>query len=137
MFVLPFDSRASGGYNLPIQRLELLRVESQTQQYVEIVNRLRRGTQQGKVLWEHTGTYGKQFAAPLDHGHRALVASAPSGSAVLFTMTNAQGMQTLYLDSERVSEDILRLALLQLFVTVRDTLARQVTGEALDAVRDL
>ena len=112
-------------------------MDSQTQQYVEILNRLRRGTQEGKILWEHTGTYGKQFAAPLDHGHRALVASAPSGDAVLFTMSNGQGMQTLYLDSARVNEDILRLALLQLFVTVRDTLARHVTTEALEAVRDL
>ena len=49
-------------------------MESNTLQYVEILNRLRRGTLDGKVLWEHTGTYGKQFAAPLDGGHRALVA---------------------------------------------------------------
>ena len=112
-------------------------MDSQTQQYLEILNRLRRGTAEGKILWEHTGTYGKQFAAPLDHGHRALVASAPSGEAVLFTMTNPQGMQTLYLDSSRVTEDILRLAMLQLFVIVRDTLVNQVTSEALNAVRDL
>ena len=112
-------------------------MDSQTLQYVEILNRLRRGTQEGKILWEHTGTYGKQFAAPLDHGHRALVASATSGNAVLFTMTNPQGLQTLYLDSERVTEDLLRLALLQLFVTVRDTLVSNVTREALNAVRDL
>jgi hypothetical protein len=112
-------------------------VDSQTQQYLEILNRLRRATTEGKVLWEHTGTYGKQFAAPLDHGHRALVASAPSGEAVLFTMTNPQGAQTLYLDSSRVTEDILRLAMLQLFVTVRDRLASHVTSEALNAVKDL
>ena len=112
-------------------------MDSQTLQYVEILNRLRRGTIDGKILWEHTGTYGKQFAAPLDHGHRALVASAPSGNAVLFTMSNPQGIQTLYLDSARVEEDILRLALLQLFVSVREALSRHVTNEALDAVRDL
>lgn len=112
-------------------------MESQTQQYTEIVNRLRRGTLEGKILWEHTGTYGKQFAAALDHGHRALVASAPSGRSVLFTMTNPRGTQTLYLDSERVTEDVLRLALLQLFVTVRDALVQQVTNETLNAVRDL
>ena len=112
-------------------------MDSQTQQYLEILNRLRRATTEGKVLWEHTGTYGKQFAAPLDHGHRALVASAPSGEAVLFTMTNPQGVQTLFLDSSRVTEDILRLAMLQLFVTVRDTLASHVTSEALNAVKDL
>jgi len=112
-------------------------MESNTLQYVEILNRLRRGTLDGRVLWEHTGTYGKQFAAPLDGGHRALVASAPSGSAVLFTMTNGQGMQTLYLDSSRVDDDILRLALLQLFVSVRDSLTKHITSEALDAVKDL
>src|SRR2546425_11024932 len=105
-------------------------MESNTLQYVEILNRLRRGTLDGKVLWEHTGTYGKQFAAPLDHGHRALVAESPGGSAVLFTMTNPQGMQTLYLDSSRVADELLRYALLQLFVTVRDTLAHHTTSEA-------
>jgi hypothetical protein len=52
-------------------------------------------------------------------------------------MSNAQGTQTLYLDSSRVTEDVLRLALLQLFVTVRDTLEQQVRREALDAVKNL
>lgn len=112
-------------------------MDSQTEQYVQILNRLKRGTLEGKVLWEHTGTYGKQFAAPLDAGHRALVAEAPSGRAVLFTMTNPQGLQTLYLDSERASDDLLRLALLQLFVAVRDSLAHHTTAEALDAVKYL
>ena len=87
-------------------------MDAQTLQYVEIVNRLKRGTQEGKVLWERTGSYGHQYTVPLDNGHHALVASAPSGQAVLFTMTSAQGVQTLYLDSARVTEDILRLALL-------------------------
>jgi hypothetical protein len=96
---------------------------------------------EGKVLWEKTGSYGHQFAAPLDGGHRALVAniSPPGGGqgGVLFTMSNAEGAQTLYLDSSRVTDDLLRLALLQLFVTVRDTLAKRVTDAALNAVKDL
>lgn len=109
----------------------------QTRQLLEILNRLKRGTLEGKVLWERTGTYGKQFAAPLENGFRAMVATAPDGKTVIFTMTSGQGVQTVYLDSSRIAEDILRLALLQLFVTVRDTLTRQVTEEALDAVKDL
>jgi hypothetical protein len=112
-------------------------VNPQTQSFIEIVNRLKRGSAEGKVLWEHTGEYGKQFSAPLDNGHRALVAEAPGGLAVIFTMTNGQGVQTLYLDSSRVTDEVLRLALLQLFVTVRDTLAHHITYEALDAVKDL
>jgi hypothetical protein len=116
-------------------------LDSQTLQYVEILNRLKRGTVEGKVLWEKTGSYGHQFAAPLEGGHRALVAniSPPGGGqgGVLFTMSNAEGVQTLYLDSSRVTEDLLRLALLQLFVTVRDTLAKRVTDAALNAVKDL
>ena len=113
------------------------RMESQTHQYLEIINRLKRATVEGKVLWEHSGTYGKQFAAPLDHGHRAQVAESPSGQAVLFTMSNPQGVQTLYLDSSRVSDDLLRYGLLQLFVAVRDTLAHHTVSDALDAVKDL
>lgn len=111
-------------------------MDSQTQQHVEIVNRLKRGTDTGHVLWERTGEYGDQFRAPLDNGHHALVAATPGGGAVLFTMTNGQGVQTLYLDSSRVSYDLLQLALLQLFVTVRNTLAHQITKQALDAVKD-
>jgi len=112
-------------------------MDESVQQYMQIVNRLKRGTLDGKVLWEQTGTYGQQFSAPLDNGHKALVASAPSGQAVLFTMTNAQGAQTLYLDTSRVQDDLLRVALLQLFVAVRDTLARHITSQALSAVKDL
>lgn len=105
--------------------------------YVEIVNRLKRGTQEGKLLWERTGEAGQQYAAPLDLGHRATVASAPNGKSVIFTMASGQGAQTLFLDTARVSDDLLRLALLQLFVTVRDALAQRVTDEALDALRNL
>src|SRR5437879_13794771 len=112
-------------------------MDESVQQYVEIVNRLKRGTLDGKVLWEQGGTYGHQFSGPLDTGHKALVASSPSGQAVLFTMTNAQGAQTLYLDTSRIQDDLLRLALLQLFVAIRDTLAHHVTSQALNAVKDL
>ena len=112
-------------------------MDDQALQFVEIVNRLKRGTTDGKVLWERTGSYGHQFTASLDNGHRALVAAAPSGKAVLFTMTSAQGIETLHLDSSRVTSDVLRLALLQLFVTVRDTLTHHVVSQALDAVKDL
>src|SRR5437879_3130161 len=112
-------------------------MDDQTLQFVEIANRLRRGTAEGKVLWEKTGSYGHQFSAGLDNGHRALVAASPSGKAVLFTMTSAQGVETLHLDSSRVNNELLRLALLQLFVTVRDTLTHHVVSEAMDAVKDL
>ncbi len=112
-------------------------MEGQTVQFVEIVNRLRHGTSEGRVLWERTGSYGEQFRTPLDNGHSALVAAAPNGQAVLFTMSNAQGAQTLYLDSSRASDDLLRLALLQLFVTVRDIVRQRVAEEALRAVKDL
>jgi hypothetical protein len=112
-------------------------MDAQTTQFLEIINRLKRGTQEGKVLWEKTGSYGQQFTSPLDNGHRAFVAETPSGKAVLFTMTNERGVETLHLDSSRVTQDILRLGLLQLFVTVRDTLAHHITNEALDAVKDL
>lgn len=106
-------------------------------QFVEIVNRLKRATQDGKLLWEHTGTLEHEYVTPLDSGSRALVARAPHGQSVILTMTNAQGVQTLYLDSDRTTSDILRLALLQLFVSVRDTLAHHAASQALDAVKHL
>ena len=106
-------------------------------QFIEIVNRLKRGTQDGKLLWEHTGTLEHEYVAPLDGGHRALVAKAPHGQSVILTMANAQGVQTLYLDSSRVESDVLRLALLQLFVAVRDTLVHHATSQALDALKGL
>ena len=112
-------------------------MDSLTQQRIEILNRLKRGTTEGRVLWERTGEYGDQFAAPLDNEHRALIAATPGAQAVLFTMTNGQGVQTLYLDSSRADTELLQLALLQLFVTVRDKLSHNITSEALEAVKDL
>src|SRR5437660_1033083 len=112
-------------------------METKGLQFVEIVNRLKRGTLDGKLLWERTGEAGQQFAVTLENNHRAVVAEAPNGMAVIFTMTNGQGVQTLYLDSSRVADDILRLALLQLFVSVRDHLNARIAKDALDAVRDL
>jgi len=112
-------------------------MDAQTLQFVEIVNRLKRGTLDGRVPWAKAGGYGHQYTALLDDGHRALIGATPSGTAVLFSMTDAQGTETLHLDSSRIGADLLRLALLQLFVTVRNTLAHRVTSEALDAVKDL
>jgi hypothetical protein len=112
-------------------------MDAQALKFVEIVNRLKRGTLEGKVLWAPAGGYGQQYTARLDNGHGALVAATPNGMAVLFTMTDSQGAETLHLDSSRVGADLLRLAVLQLFVTVRDTLTHHVTSEALDAVKDL
>jgi hypothetical protein len=98
-------------------------MDAKTLEFVEIINRLKRGTAEGRLLWERGGSQGRQFAVTLSDGHRATVAEVQRGSAVVFTMTNAEGAQTLHLDSARAGDDLLRLALLQLFVTVRDTLA--------------
>src|SRR5438128_1785562 len=109
-------------------------MDLQSLQFVEVVNRLKRGTQEGKLLWEHIGVLEHEYAAPLDGGSRALIAKAPHGQSVILTMSNAQGVQTLYLDSARVASDVLRMALLQLFVAVRDTLIHHAASQALDAV---
>src|SRR3954471_17040919 len=105
-------------------------------QFVEIVNRLKRGTAEGRVLWERAGSYGQQFKASLDNGHVAAVACMPNGKSVVFSMTNGLGVETLNLDSSRTTEDLLQLSLLQLFVTVRDTQTRHMASEALEAVKD-
>ncbi|MBM3496951.1 MAG: hypothetical protein FJX72_21910 [Armatimonadetes bacterium] len=104
--------------------------------HIEIVNKLRRGTLEGKLLWERTGEVGKQYSVLLDTGYRATVQKTPAASVVL-TMVNAQGVASVHLDSSRVPDDVLRLALLQLFVAVRDTMTDLMTKDALDAVRDL
>jgi len=114
-----------------------MRVDEQTRKFVEILNRLKRGAVEGKVLWEHTGIGAKQYRAPLDQGFHAVVAEAPSGASVIFTMTNGQGLQTIYLDSALLSDDLLRLALFQLYTTVRNTLSDRIAGEALDALKGL
>lgn len=112
-------------------------MDNQNLQYVEILNRLKRGTTDGKVLWEKTGSQGQQYTAPLDNGHRALVGTMSGGSIVLFTMTNGQGIEQLHLDSSRIAQDILRLALLQLFITVRDTFTQRLAQDALNSLKDL
>jgi len=104
---------------------------------VAIVNRLRGATLEGKLLWERTGEYGRQYRVLLDEGHTALVARVPAGNAVVLTMRNGVGSVTLHLDSGRAADDVLRLALLQLYVAVRDTVAALVTQEAARAVKDL
>lgn len=111
-------------------------MQDQTAAHTAIVNKLRRGTLEGKLLWERVGDYGKQYAVLLDTGFRATVQKTPSGS-VVFTMLNAGGVASVHLDSSRVADDMLRLALLQLYVAVRDTVAELVAREALDAVKDL
>jgi hypothetical protein len=83
------------------------------------------------------GTLEHEYSAPLDGGNRALVARTPNGQSVILTMSNAHEVQSLYLDSARATSDVLRLALLQLFVAVRDTLAHHAASQALDAVKDL
>lgn len=112
-------------------------MDTQSLQYVEIVNRLKRATQDGKLLWERTGSYGQQFRVRLDNGHYAHVAATPNGATVHLTMTSPQHVQTLHLDTTHIADDLLRLALLQLFVSVRDSFTHLVTNEALNAVKDL
>ena len=112
-------------------------MDEQIARSIEVVNRLKRGTMEGRLLWEATGTYGKQYAAPLESGATGHLAATPAGDAVVLMITNAQGVRSLHLDTTRVTDDTLRLALLQLFVTVRKELERQRTSDALNAVRDL
>lgn len=112
-------------------------MDNQTLQYVEIANRIKRGTTDGKVLWEKTGNQGQQYTARLDNGHHALVGVNPGSSVVVFTMSNAQGVEQLHLDTSRIAHDILRLALLQLFVAVRDTFTQRLAQDALDSLKNL
>ncbi len=112
-------------------------MDEQTARFIEIANRLRRGTLDGRVLWHRAGDTGDTYAAPLDDGFRATVAKAGNGTAIIAILTNSAGVQTVYLDSSRVTHDHLRLALLQLYTAVRDTLAKQVADDALKALRGL
>jgi hypothetical protein len=105
--------------------------------YVEIVNRLKRGTIEGRLLWQRDSQHARQYVITLDDGHGATVSCVSGGTAVRFIMSSSGGVETLHLDSSRAADDVLRLALLQLFVAVRDSLVRRAADEALDAVRDL
>ncbi len=104
---------------------------------VAILNKLRKATEDGRLLWERYGDYGSQYRAVLPSGYTVVVARAPAGDAVIVTMTSPEGRSTLHLDSGRAGDDLLRLALLQLYVSVRDTVAALITKEAYRAVEDL
>jgi hypothetical protein len=112
-------------------------MDEQTTRFIEILNRLRRGTLEGRVLWREAADLPAAFVAPLDDGYRATVARATNGTAVVVSLTNPAGVQTVHLDSSRAAHEHLRLALLQLYTSVRDTRAKQIADEALDAVRRL
>ncbi len=104
--------------------------------HIELVNRLRSKTLDGKLVWERSGDYGGQYSVRLSNGYLATVQKAPAGSVVV-TLVNERGVATVHLDSSRVADDLLRLAVLQLYVAVRDTVASLLTKDALDAVEDL
>ena len=106
----------------------------------EVVNRLRTATVERRILWERTGLYGAEYTAPLEHGaHARLTCIAQEGgpSKVHLSLTDADARETLHLDSSLISEDLLRLALLQLYVAARDSLTDRAADAALDVVRDL
>lgn len=104
---------------------------------IAIVNKLRNATLNGRLLWERTGEYGNQYKVLLNADQTAIVGRLPAGDAVVLSMVNRDGRPTLHLDSSRVGDDVLRLALLQLYVAVRDTVASLITQEAAKAVEDL
>src|SRR5689334_15295140 len=107
----------------------------------EVVNRLKRATVERRILWERSGLYGPEYTAALENGsHARLVCvSAHTGgpSAVHLSLSDAQARETLHLDSDRISEDLLRLALLQLYIAARDSLTDRAADAALDVVREL
>ena len=106
----------------------------------EVVNRLRKATIERRILWERTGLTGPEYVSALENGsHARLVCTSHSGgpSSVHLSLTDAQARETLHLDSDRVSEDILQLALLQLYVAARDSLTDRAADAALDIVREL
>jgi len=104
---------------------------------IVIVNKLQSATIEGKLLWERTGDYGTQYKVVLDEDHIVTAPKVPAGNAVVLTITNAEGKPLLHLDSGRVDDDVLKLALLQLYVTVRDAVAALLVEEAAKASEDL
>ncbi len=104
---------------------------------IAIVNRLRTATLEGRLLWRSSGEVPTEYKVVLDEGHSVIVAKVPAGTAVVLTMANADGKPTLHLDSGRVKDDLLRLALLQLYVAVRDRVAALALEDAARAVEDL
>lgn len=104
--------------------------------HIEVVNRLKGKTLEGKLVWERTGEYGKQYTVRLNNGYRATVQKAPAGNVVV-TLVNESGVATVHLDSSRAADDLLKVAILQLYVAVRDTVASLLTRDALEAVEDI
>jgi hypothetical protein len=107
----------------------------------EVVNRLRTATVERRILWEKTVLTGAEYTAALDSGSHARLAcvAPPQGgpSTVHLSLTDSEARETLHLDSARVSEDLLRLALLQLYVSARESLTDRAADAALDVVRGL
>lgn len=106
----------------------------------EVVNRLRKATHERRILWERTSLTGPEYTSALENGAHARLAcvSPPGGtSSVHLSLTDAQARETLHLDSDRISEDLLRLALLQLYIAARDSLTDRAADAALDVVRKL
>ena len=116
-------------------------MNEQTFKLTEVVNRLRKATVERRILWERTGLYGPEYTAALDAGaHARLACVQPPGggpSLVHLSMTDSEARETLHLDSAHISEDLLRLALLQLYVAARDSLTDRAADAALSVVRDL
>ena len=116
-------------------------MNEQTFKLTEVVNRLRKATVERRILWERTGLYGPEYSAALDSGSHArlacVVAQEGGQSTVHLSMTDSEARETLHLDSAHISEDLLRLALLQLYVAARDSLTDRAADKALDAIRGL
>jgi hypothetical protein len=116
-------------------------MNDQTFKLTEVVNRLRKATTERRILWERTGLYGPEYSAALENGSHARLAcvSATEGgsSTVHLSLTDANARETLHLDSDRISQDLLRLALLQLYIAARDSIVDRAADAALDSVRNL
>lgn len=116
-------------------------MNEQTFKLTEVVNRLKKATVDRRILWERSGVYGPEYTAALENGSHArlvcITAHLGGPSAVHLSLTDSNAHETLHLDSDRITEDLLRLAVLQLYVAVRDSLTDRAADAALDVVRDL
>ena len=112
-------------------------MSNQVFKVVEVINRLKRGTVDGKLQWIQAAKDEPRYVAAMESGHIATISCTATGSSVALKLASDAGVQTLDLDSSAVTEDLVRLAILQLFVTVRESIANRMADQALDAVRDL
>jgi hypothetical protein len=115
-------------------------VSEQTFKLAEVVNRLKRATAERRILWEPAGVYGPEYVAALESGSHARllsVAHETGPAAVHLSLTDENAKETLHLDSSLISEDLLRLALLQLYVAARNSITDRAADAALDVVRHL